>query len=107
MFDVGGNGADKILRADRCAVTLAVISTVKTRTCMGCQRKALLELPSRQKPVPAAAEATTENGADAMEVEAVPVEVKLEEEDTGVVINAMMKAATCCLHCGGRWMRIL
>ncbi|KAI5475558.1 hypothetical protein MNV49_001191 [Pseudohyphozyma bogoriensis] len=58
---------------ERCSITLSVISTVKARTCVGCERKALMEL-----------------------VDSPPTSV----------VNTLIKVATCCLYCGGRWMRI-
>lgn len=67
------------LDADRCSVTLAVLSTVNVRTCVGCERKALLALDGGRP----------EDG----------------KERLGV-IDTVLKVATCCLYCGGRWMRI-
>lgn len=105
--------ADSAFYADRCAVTLAVIDGIKTRTCMGCQRKALLELPVKQAEphplpqAPAPVDAATADGETPMEVEQTEDTQTQGKEDGGVVVNAMMKAATCCLHCGGRWMRVL
>ncbi|GAA5984175.1 hypothetical protein JCM11641_005138 [Rhodosporidiobolus odoratus] len=55
---------------ERCSITLALVSTVKVRTCTACERKALLQVP-----------------------------------DAGV-INEVLKAATCCVYCGGRWMKV-
>lgn len=91
-----------------------VIGDIKTRTCMGCQRKALIELPAKREPaahlahpLPVAPAPEGEGNEEApMEVEP-QVELPVgKDKDDGFVISAMMKAATCCLHCGGRWMRV-
>lgn len=84
-----------------------MVATIKTRTCMGCQRKALLELPVN-KPAPhPLPRAPAVDGEAPMEVEQAEAPPTPPVEESGVVMNAMMKAATCCLHCGGRWMRII
>lgn len=60
-----------------------MVATVKVRTCISCERKALASIPSL-----AAEEADDES--------------EEKETETGVV-NALLKASTCCLYCGGSW----
>ncbi|ORY70654.1 putative zinc-finger of transcription factor IIIC complex-domain-containing protein [Leucosporidium creatinivorum] len=74
---------------ERCSITLAVVASVQVRTCTACERKALIKLvaepassPSKQQGQGGGAQASVE------------------------VINGILKTATCCLYCGGRWMRI-
>lgn len=66
---------------DRCSITLAILVTVNTRTCVCCGRKALLAMDGGKGAAP---------GAD----------------DALGVVDMVLKAATCCVYCGGRWMRI-
>jgi hypothetical protein len=47
---------------------------------MNCERKALISLPERED--------------------------NLYEEDLKIVDN-LLKMSTCCLYCGGRWMKLL
>ncbi|GAA5827445.1 hypothetical protein JCM11251_003816 [Rhodosporidiobolus azoricus] len=61
---------------ERCSLTLSVVSTTAVRTCSACARKALLSLPPN-----------LQGGG-------------------GEVVNEVLKAATCCVYCGGRWMRV-
>ncbi|KAM0786541.1 hypothetical protein ACM66B_001998 [Microbotryomycetes sp. NB124-2] len=63
---------------ERCSITFSVISSTNVRTCVSCERKALGQLPS------------TSSSAD----------------DPDGVVNAILRAATSCLYCGGSWMRI-
>lgn len=60
---------------ERCSLTLAMLSSIKVRTCIGCERKALISARA------------------------------MEETEVGLV-DLLLRVATCCLYCGGRWMRI-
>ncbi|GAA6040276.1 hypothetical protein JCM8097_009397 [Rhodosporidiobolus ruineniae] len=74
---------------ERCSLTLALVATVHVRTCTGCERKALIRLPSS----PTSAFAS--NGSEGAEGE--------KEENA---VDQLLRAATCCAYCGGRWMRV-
>lgn len=69
---------------ERCSITLAVVASVQVRTCTSCERKALIKL------VP---EPTSGSGGEGA-------------GNSVEVINGILKTTTCCLYCGGRWMRI-
>ncbi|GAA5956992.1 hypothetical protein JCM21900_006726 [Sporobolomyces salmonicolor] len=68
-------------RWERCSITLAIVSTVNVRTCTSCERKALLGLPSN----------SSKEG---------------EGEREAAAVSEVLAAATCCLYCGGRWMKV-
>ncbi|GAA5999779.1 uncharacterized protein JCM10292_003741 [Rhodotorula paludigena] len=65
---------------ERCSITLALVSTVSVRTCSTCSRKALLP------------DSVTS-----------PAGAKLPADGA---VGQLLRAATCCAFCGGRWMRV-
>ncbi|GAA5868050.1 hypothetical protein JCM1840_003665 [Sporobolomyces johnsonii] len=68
---------------ERCSITLAIVSTVHVRTCTSCERKALLDLPSSSS-------SSSKEG----------------EGERDAAVREVLEAATCCLYCGGRWMKV-
>lgn len=97
----------------------------------------MLELPTKPKPPPASlpkvaevepeaeqpaspAAAVATDAQERGEPPAVSPDAQVEGEDVemavveetvrdenGVVVDGLLRAATCCLHCGGRWMKYL
>ncbi|KAK4055838.1 hypothetical protein OIO90_003093 [Microbotryomycetes sp. JL221] len=69
---------------ERCSITFSLIASTDVRTCVSCERKALGSLSPLSN---------TDASGQAEQI----------KHD---VVNSILRAATCCLYCGGRWMRI-
>ncbi|GAA6060567.1 hypothetical protein JCM10212_006802 [Sporobolomyces blumeae] len=100
-------------RWERCSITTALISSVDVRTCSSCRRKALVTVgivvddDDDARPrhgVPEDGEGSRTH--DAGDGEGTDRDGSRSSGRATARVDELLRGATCCVYCGGRWVKV-